>query len=191
MNSKSHIILHHSAVSRTKNPDQFNAIDQYHKSKGWGGIGYHYCINPAGTVRVGRLDNEAGAHCRESLMNYRSIGICIEGDFDIEQPTQAQVDQCKNLVGRLMKEYGIKSENVSGHRKYATYKSCPGIYFPDSLIKEIALGINGQDTPSDWAKSEWQEMVDLGIMTKNPKAFITKEELAVVIKRLKKLYEKT
>lgn len=51
MNTKSWVIIHHSAVSRSKNKEQFDAMKRYHIGKGWGNIGYHYVIEPDGTIK--------------------------------------------------------------------------------------------------------------------------------------------
>ena len=182
---KSWIIIHHSLVSYDKNSDQFDAIARYHKSKGWGSIGYQYVLSKNGTIKIGRIDNEVGAHCKEKMMNYRSIGICLSGNFDEEHPTEEQILQLKNLVARLRKEYNIPEDHVVGHRYFANYKSCPGVLFTDSMIKNIAQNKNNDQMASTWAFDAWKEMVDNRIMTKDPRKPITKEELAVVIQRLK------
>jgi len=144
MNFPKHIIIHHSAVSRTLNDQQFKAIDRYHASKGWGKIGYHFLIESSGEVVTGRSESEVGAHCKERLMNYRSIGICLSGNFDIEDPTSDQMRMLIWLVDRLRTKYKIPVDNVVGHRAYAvdakgrSYKSCPGIRFTDAMIRNAA-----------------------------------------------------
>ena len=92
---KTTIVIHHSLVSYDKNADQFDAINRYHKSKGWGRIGYNYTLNKKGIIKIGRLDNEITAAAREKMMNYRGIHICVEGNFDHELPTEEQILQLK------------------------------------------------------------------------------------------------
>ena len=48
----------------------------------WAGIGYHYYITKDGTIWASRPDCTVGAHA--SGGNSDSIGICFEGDYDVE-----------------------------------------------------------------------------------------------------------
>ena len=113
-----YIIIHHSAVSREKNSEQFDAINNYHKSKGWGMIGYHYLIEPNGKIKVGRMENQHGAHCIGC--NHNSIGICLTGYFDIEYPTEEQEKSLRNLLVDLLKEY--KGAEIKYHRDFCEIK---------------------------------------------------------------------
>lgn len=133
MNTPKNIIVHHTAVSRVRNPKQFEATDNYHKLKGWGSIGYHYLIEPDGTVKQGRKDNEVGAHTSQLDMNYFSLGICLTGDFDMEEPTDAQCVALLDLIRQKQREYNIAENHVVPHRKYAP-KSCWGKLLPDDIL---------------------------------------------------------
>lgn len=126
------IIVHHSAVSRTKNSNQFVANNNYHKSIGFPKsllgfyLGYHYEINAAGKVFQARYNYEVGAHCKENLMNYKSIGIGLDGNFDIEDPTPEQIYSLRDLLRRLCRDLKLSRDAILFHRHFADYKSCPG-----------------------------------------------------------------
>jgi len=145
-NYPQNIIIHHTAVSYNRNPDQYNATNNYHKSLGWGMIGYHYEIAKNGKLYNGRPEDMPGAHCYQQSMNYRSIGIALDGNFDQELPTAEQVKTLTDLLKRLMQKYNIPAERIYPHRKFALnkygrpYKTCPGAKLSDnwgqSLIKE-------------------------------------------------------
>lgn len=176
------IIIHHSKVSYEKNPDQHEAIDKYHKGKGWGMIGYHYTLSKDGKVKQGREENQTGAHCSQKLMNFRSIGICLSGDFDIEEPTQEQKLNLLNLIKKLQDKYRISDANVYPHRHFATYKSCWGSKLPDDILGYLE---NPNDETPDWAKDSMEWAEERGIMAnKNPNNPVTRAELSLVIKRL-------
>jgi len=160
---KTHIIIHHSAVSRTKNSEQFDAIDRYHKSKGWGQIGYTYLIEPSGIVKTGRDENKNGAHCYQKLMNYRSIGICLTGNFDIEDPTHEQVKSLYSLIKVIQDRHKIKDKNVLPHRHYATYKSCPGNLIPSNIFGYMDNVLTQPQPPSEWAKGSIEKAEKKGI----------------------------
>ena len=80
-----YIILHHSGV---KTRHTAKNIHQWHKKKGWAGIGYHYFINKEGEIFYCRPRNTVGAHAKG--YNNNSIGICFEGDFNKETMKEAQ-----------------------------------------------------------------------------------------------------
>ena len=73
---------------------------------------YHYVIGNGtysgdGEVETGRLENESGAHCSADGMNFKSIGICLVGNFDIDKPTPAQMQALEKLCWDIMERYKI------------------------------------------------------------------------------------
>jgi len=121
-----YIIIHHTAISRKYNMAQFDAVVRYHKSKGWGNIGYHYFIEPNGAIKKCRLDDQVGVHCIEQSMNFHSLGICLTGNFDVEQPTNQQIFALRDLLQSLCVKFKISQYRIFFHRDLAKYKSCPG-----------------------------------------------------------------
>ena len=55
------IVVHCSAV-RPGQQSSAKDIDNWHKDKGWNGIGYHYVVRRDGTVETGRHLSVVGAH---------------------------------------------------------------------------------------------------------------------------------
>lgn len=115
------IVLHHAAAKHCS----VYQVNQWHLSNGWSMIGYHYFINKEGKIFRGRPDDVIGSHAKG--YNATSLGICFEGDFSAELPTQAQIDAGLELVEYLKKIYNIK--NVKGHKDLMS-TSCPGSLFP-------------------------------------------------------------
>ena len=133
-------IIHNTAVSYDKNPDQWIATNEYHKKK-WNFksslgfyVGYHYEIAKDGTVRQARKDDEQGAHTIG--YNHNSIGIVLDGDFENEFPTKEQTDSLKKLVTRLNKLYNFKK--IGGHRDFNP-RTCPGKFMPPLFIKNLII----------------------------------------------------
>lgn len=146
MNTRNWILIHHtgSEVTMQTLPDgrrvgkpQFDAVDRYHKGKGWGAIGYHYFIEWDGTVKKGREEHLAGAHTTQWLMNYRSIGICLAGNFDVADPTPRQMVALRDLLTDIQLRNGIRDGKIKLHREFAKYKSCPGTRFTRDLLDPI------------------------------------------------------
>lgn len=136
-------MLHHSAVSYERNPDQFEANNNYHKSQ-WNFkssldyyLGYNYEISKSGKLRQARQDGETTAACYQRYMNDgRCIHICIDGHFDNEKPMPEQMNALKNILETKIKEYGVKRENIVFHRDYAP-KTCPGMNIDLKIIRDL------------------------------------------------------
>ena len=108
-NNPTKIIVHHSAdITPT---DQLNKINEYHKSrdfplssKGYY-VGYHFLINHEGQLTQTRDFYDEGAHTRG--LNFESLGICLEGNFSEELPTEAQKETLGRLLLDLSKMFGF------------------------------------------------------------------------------------
>ena len=55
-------------------------LDRMHAARGWARCGYHWVIQPDGTIQAGRPETMAGAHLRH--YNQHAIGICYVGGKD-------------------------------------------------------------------------------------------------------------
>lgn len=119
------IIIHCSATP--PNMDIGAArIDDWHRQRGWAGIGYHYVIRRNGDVEPGRAVEKAGAHTRGH--NHDSIGVCLVGGIDKDgraEPnfTPAQWASLRAVVLTLHHAFGA---SVHGHNEFAA-KACPSL----------------------------------------------------------------
>jgi N-acetylmuramoyl-L-alanine amidase len=125
-NKPEKIIFHHCARSVWSPED----INEYHKERGFIGIGYHYYIRKDGFIYKGRDEDSTGAHTKGE--NTNSIGICLEGNFEIESITDEQRESLINLAIYIISKYEIK--DMRGHRLYAE-TLCPGKNFNEDEIK--------------------------------------------------------
>ena len=118
------IVLHH-----TGNPydDDLSAeeINASHQAKGWTCIGYHYVVRKDGTVEQGRPHWTAGAHAYGH--NSHTIGIHVCGNFEIGEPTDAQIESTAMLLANVCTDYGlpIDRDHIVGHRELMG-TACPG-----------------------------------------------------------------
>lgn len=118
-----YIVVHHSEVqSRHTIAD----IHQWHLNKGWAGIGYHFFIDREGSVHNGRPLWAKGAHTYG--YNNVSIGICLEGDFNKQQPAEKQIESAALLITMLSRLY--KGAAIVRHSDLTEAKNCPGKFFP-------------------------------------------------------------
>lgn len=121
MNKPEVIVLHHT-LSDFRG-DQIYIVNQYHQQKfemksrlGWW-VTYHWFVERTGKTTQVRGDDEDGAHAIG--WNFKSIGICLAGDFNKELPTKAQIDAVRSLIVR----YKLP---LKFHREVLPYLTCPG-----------------------------------------------------------------
>ena len=139
------LIIHHTATDR--DTTTFSGVKNYHISKGWGDIGYHYFITPS-RCYTGRPETVVGAHCRADGMNFKSLGICLAGNFQTQQPTDWQVERLNKLVKDLQRRYNIPNSNILGHREVdGASTACPG----NNLMPHV-VAMRGGETMSDMYK---------------------------------------
>lgn len=124
------IVLHHSGVKVLQSVE---TIHNYHKNKGWAGIGYHFYVRKDGSVYRGRPENMAGAHCPG--VNSISLGICAEGDFEQEIMNDVQKNAIVELIKDIKSRYNIKW--IKGHREILS-TDCPGANYPLQGIIDLA-----------------------------------------------------
>ncbi|MFA5238488.1 MAG: peptidoglycan recognition family protein [Phycisphaerae bacterium] len=139
------IIIHHSA---TKNGDAA-IFDKWHReNNGWEGVGYDFVIGNGSNSGNGQVEvtyrwqkQVTGAHCGGTPGNWANkdgIGICLVGDFDKTQPSNAQMQSLVKLVQFLQKRYNIPKSKIYGHGSTpgaGTKTNCPGRNFPMSWFK--------------------------------------------------------
>ena len=87
------------------------------------GGGFHYRIGADGKVRAELDEANRGQHPR-------SIGVVIDGDFDVDSPGDAQIDALKGLLLTLKLRY--PDVELGAHRQIRgeTPTTCPGRRFP-------------------------------------------------------------
>ena len=142
-------IVVHNSGTRQGNARVF---DYYHKHvrRMQNGLAYHFVIGNGtstgnGQVEVGdrwrRQIN--GGHVHSDYLNNISLGICLVGDFNRDQPTRAQLEACEELI-RFLRDRCGKTERgtipVKPHRDINPPRwptDCPGDAFPYSWFRRF------------------------------------------------------
>ena len=119
------IVLHCSGVMPNVHQDIIR-IDEYHRSKGWKCVGYHFYVRRTGLVEIGRPIEEVGAHVLNH--NRHSIGICYEGGLDAsglaeDTRTPEQVKALRELVEQMHERF--PKALIVGHHDLDPTKPCP------------------------------------------------------------------
>jgi hypothetical protein len=168
------IVVHHTAVSPTIGARRVAEV--HVNTNGWPGIGYHFFVNPDGTIEQTNWPETVSAHTRGQ--NHYSIGVAFAGDFTGATPTPAQIEQGGHLITWLMQQFGVPLEQVRGHREMPTQTTeCPGNQWlegeqwREALVRRIQAVQAGQPDlsrkalhhyllfwwrgPDVWARQDW------------------------------------
>lgn len=123
------IIVHHTASTADLTAADVHRI---HRQNGWSGIGYHLFIRKDGLIETGRPLEDVGAHTYG--YNKDTIGVCLSGNFNIEYPSDAQLESATKLIGLLCQIYSLNPDagTVYGHRDFNA-TACPG----DNLYADL------------------------------------------------------
>ncbi len=132
MNGVSRVTIHHEGSAKPNNdttPAQVAATlrliqGQHKKRMGAGDIGYHFIIDRTGMIWQGRDWKYQGAHT--SGANSNNLGVMLLGNFEIQQPSQAQLSSLNGLVASLVRKYGLNpAKDIYGHADFCN-TACPG-----------------------------------------------------------------
>jgi len=114
------IVIHHTASPQKTTT--WEMVDKWHReTNGWSMIGYHYLILGDGLITKGREEAKIGAHLKGQ--NKYSIGVCVAGNFETEQPTPNQLISLETLLLDLLERF--PNAELTWHRREAA-TLCPG-----------------------------------------------------------------
>jgi hypothetical protein len=142
------IVVHNSGTRQ----GNARAFDYYHRKvrRMQNGLAYHFVIGNGTSSGNGQIEigdrwrrQINGGHVHSDYLNNISLGICLVGDFNRDQPTRAQLESCEELIRYLRErcgKVGLRSIVVRPHRemnppRWAT--DCPGDDFPYSWFRRF------------------------------------------------------
>jgi N-acetylmuramoyl-L-alanine amidase len=147
--SRWQFIVVHNSGTRQGNA---RAFDYYHRHvrRMQNGLAYHFVIGNGTSTGNGQIEvgdrwrrQINGGHVHSDYLNNISLGICLVGDFNRDQPTRAQLDACEELI-RYLRERCGKTERgaipVKPHREINPPRwptDCPGDVFPYSWFRRF------------------------------------------------------
>lgn len=129
------LTIHHSAVVLGDNrdaPSRLRQHQRHHQDQGWPDIAYHLGVDRNGNV----YDLRPALFRGDTFTAYDPTGhflVLCEGNFDREQPTDAQLEGAATAFAWASREFGVAPATLTGHRDHAQ-TSCPG----DALYARIA-----------------------------------------------------
>lgn len=138
-------VILHCADTPTGRDIRVNDIDEWHRDRGFSKssngkfIGYHWVICIDGTIEMGRLESDIGAHCKGQ--NKDSIGVCLVGRG---QYTEHQMISLFYLLGQLCDGYDLEAKQVFGHCEFNQGKTCPMLDL-NKLRDELEIYLRRKD----------------------------------------------
>jgi hypothetical protein len=135
-------IIVHNSGTRQGNARIF---DYYHRNvrRMRNGLAYHFVIGNGSSSGNGEIEvgdrwrrQINGGHVHSDYLNNISLGICLVGDFNRDQPTRAQLDSAEELIRYLRERCGKTSGHeipVRPHKEMNPPRwptDCPGDAFP-------------------------------------------------------------
>ena len=139
------LTVHHAGDGgrRPTGPHRFRSWQNWHMDgRDWGDIAYHFIIGIDGAIYEARdLRYEGDTGTRYDTTSH--FLVVVEGDFDIEQPTQAQLDSLAELLAWASVEFGVSSDTITGHRDHAPGQTCPGHnLYPHLTSGDLAANVD-------------------------------------------------
>jgi hypothetical protein len=143
------LTVHHAGSQRTTTgPPQFRGWQDWHMvGQGWPDLAYHVIIGVDGTIYEGREPAYRG----DTGTSYDTTGhflIVVEGDFEIDHPTPAQLDSLAAVLAWASDHYDVPTGTISGHGDHAA-TLCPGKHLEAYLA-------------SGWLQGSAQALIDAG-----------------------------
>lgn len=90
-------------------------------------IGYHWLMRMDGTFERILTDEELGWHAGNWEINKRSIGICLDNDYDHQNPSD---EILQKLADHIKEHYRfVHTSQVIGHCEAREETTCPGKNF--------------------------------------------------------------
>lgn len=140
------IVLHHAEAVGCTVYD----VNNWHKGRGWAGIGYHFYVRRDGSVYTGREIGRIGAHAGanpskpaykyDNWANLETIGICAEGRYDSDTMPEVQKQAIVSLCRYCIEKYPA-IDRIYRHSEISA-TDCPGKNFP---FEEIVGAVFGEE----------------------------------------------
>lgn len=88
---------------------------------------YHWLVRVDGTKERLLNDDEIGWHAGNWGINCRSVGICLDGDFEHSSPPLAMIEGAKKIIHTYYPNVDV--ERIIPHKEANKKTTCPGGWF--------------------------------------------------------------
>ena len=152
MRRKTDFIVVHCSATKAGSDIGIDEITQWHRARGFAGVGYHAVIRRNGELEFGRNFEVPGAHVVGQ--NMRSVGVCLVGGIGENMKaennfTPAQLDTLYYVIRMLLRAW--PNAEVLGHRDLSPDLDGDGIVERHEWVK---------DCPSFDVREWWKEQLN-------------------------------
>lgn len=120
------VFIHHSVTPVTSDPCRDMRVCENALHANGYTPGYNYCVHPSGVVLEG-AGHRVGIHTKNH--NSSSVAVCLLGNYDVDQPTLAQIIAITRTIN-LLRVSGIlnltDANQIQPHRAVFP-TACPGV----------------------------------------------------------------
>lgn len=86
-------------------------------------------------------------------MNWKSVGVCVVGEFDTAAPSAVLFDTVTRFLSVLCVVLSIRPTEIYGHREFTDRKTCPGVKWNLDSVRNVVQ--------SKWHRRDGDEFVTL------------------------------
>lgn len=119
------LVLTHDAQPISGDEDilaRLRAVQRVHQGRGWPDISWHYIVDGNGNIYEGRSPMDRGDTSYDFDTN-GMLMIGVLGNYDTQQPNQAQLEAIAGLMAWLCQEYSLSPDTIYAHSYFANQSS--------------------------------------------------------------------
>lgn len=121
------ITIHHSGTLE----GNAEAFDRNHRNRGMGGLAYHFVVGNGRDSGDGEIEVGWRWIRQKETDRRRDIQICLVGNFNKQEISEAQFSSLVKLLKILTQQYSIPLSNIRRHKDIrGKITECPGEHFP-------------------------------------------------------------
>jgi hypothetical protein len=129
------VVVHHSVLYEADDRSTLLEIQRTHRvERGWADVAYHYFVGKTGMLYEGRTIAARGAHV--GGYNTGSVGVCLLGNFEVEQPASVQIQATQRLLNWLAQH--LQLTHLAAHSAFNSNTVCPGDKLAPYLLQFAA-----------------------------------------------------
>lgn len=135
------IIIHHTATSGDLTPAQ---LARRQIRRGRTGIACHYLVNGNGMTYQTQALEAVVNQSRLAAVDADGVAVALAGDFDLDTPTEAQMNAAADLLAGLLRDLGLSVTAIFGRNEVERRTTSPGmqwgqgVRYRDALIALVA-----------------------------------------------------